>query len=261
MKKVSFFLAMFVACMFLPLTVIADDDLFGGNDQEDDGVESADGAFNEEMFEKESDEATDEEADGESEKNKDTDGEPAADFKANRIGALLGGGLGLHAGNYLESTKPRFTMGFTLTFDHFLSETFAFSTGLGLVGKGTRYTEMPDNTEQKDKILYMEIPIGFKLMISDVVIGAGFSLDLALVGNTVDKDADKTSKWGDSKWNNYGRANFSGKIFAGYQLEVGPLYLIPGVDWSIQMLNNVKKGNLKSRNMNVLFCVAVQYGL
>ncbi len=194
---------------------------------------------------------------------------PIGGFKPFVVGAFMSMGLA-HAfieidGDSDDDAKPRFAGGGGAYLDFYVSEIFALEAGLGFIGKGTRYHE--DDVTEWLRIIYMEIPLGVKLNLQGFQIGVAIAMNVALSGKIKYKSDDEevSSDFGDDEWDNYRRFNLCPRITLGYAIPVGPIAIVPGIAWSIEVINTAK-GDLaddadgKIHNMNFMFNVGVEYG-
>jgi len=69
----------------------------------------------------------------------------------------------------------------------------------------------------------------------------------------------------DEDWDNYRRFNLCPRVTLGYAIPVGPIAIVPGIAWSIEVINSAK-GHLaddldgKIHNMNFMFTVGAEFG-
>lgn len=152
--------------------------------------------------------------------------------------------------------KPRFAGGGSAYFDFYLMEMLALEGNLGMVGKGCR-VEVGDD-DVKTKLIYMEIGLGAKLNIK------GFRAALLVVpaiGLSGKYKTDNASQDVDWDRDNIRRFNLGLKVGLGYAIPVGPIAIVPGLDWSIHLLNDYDgPGDAKARAMNLMFNVGVEFG-
>jgi hypothetical protein len=159
-----------------------------------------------------------------------------------------------------------FSGGGWLYVNYYLIPMLALQGGLGFVAKGTHFKG--NQTVGFDhlwyKFAYMEFPLGAMLNIINIRITALLLIEVALTGKYKTKTGGviTTDKWGDSDWDNARRFNLGLRLGAGYAIPIGPVVLVPGVDWSTQFINVVDTpGDDAMRLMNFFFNVAVEYGL
>ncbi len=193
--------------------------------------------------------------------------------KTMAVGGYIAMGMAHEVGD-LDDAKMRFAGGFGAYFDFYLTPLLALEAGLGLVGKGTRGEEtiMDQDYTFKMKLIYMTIPLGVKLNISGLYIGAAWEIAFALAGKSISESGDVESehKWDGDDWDNFRRFNMGPRISVGYAIPVGPISIVPGMYWSLHLLNEWKDlddddfdGNDDDsiRAMNIMFLVAVEFGL
>lgn len=189
------------------------------------------------------------------------DTDPGGDFSPMVVGGQISMGIAHIIGDNNDA-KPRFAGGGLVYFDYYLSEMLALEAGLGMVGKGSRYEEGP--AEIKGKGLYMEIPLGVKLNIQNFRIGAFLAMYIGLTGKTKAEISGNESE-SDWEWDHYRRFNLGPKISLGYAIPVGPVFIVPGMDWSLHLINEFKDMpddfDDSVRSMNIMFNVGVEFPL
>jgi hypothetical protein len=190
-----------------------------------------------------------------------TDPVPAAGYNQFVIGGQLRLGMAHLIGDNDEA-KIKFAGGGMAYFDFYLMEMLAIEAGLGLVGKGARYDE--GEVTGRASGIYLEIPLGVKLNIHNVRIGVFIALNLGLTGKTKMEMGGQESE-DDWDWDHYRRFNLGPKISIGYAIPVGPVWIVPGIDWSLHLLNeyyDMPSGFDDSiRAMNIMFHVGVEFAL
>ncbi len=95
------------------------------------------------------------------------------------------------------------------------------------------------------------------------------NLDLptfALAGKSKSESGDTETehKWDGDDWDNFRRFNMGPRIRVGYAIPVGPIAIVPGIYWSLHVLNENTGDNSDDyamRAMNIMFLVAVEFGL
>jgi len=199
---------------------------------------------------------------------------PAPDGgKTMTIGAFINMGMAHMVGDY-DDAKMRFAGGFGAYFDFYITPMLALEAGLGIEGKGMRVEE--GDWKSRQKVTYLEIPLGAKLNISNFQASLLFVLDFALAGKTKSEgdveglDVSAEVKWEDAQWDYYRRVNIGPKIVLGYAIPVGPISIVPGISWSLHLVNDYKdlddddfdENNDDSiRAMNIMFRVGAEFGL
>lgn len=196
---------------------------------------------------------------------------PPADtgaFKPFVVGAFMSMGMALAVGDLGEGVdqKPRFAGGGGAYFDFYLMEILALEGGVGFIGKGYRTKEEEAGVEAKmwTRYIYMEIPLGVKLNIKGFQAGVAVALNFALSGKVktdVDGHENTHTVSGDD-WDDTMRFNFGPKITLGYAIPIGPIALVPGLSWSMHILNDYKGDvdDIKARAMNIMFNVGAEFG-
>jgi hypothetical protein len=197
-----------------------------------------------------------------------TDPAPGGGFHTMVVGGQLSMGMGTIVGDdeFVDDAKPKFSGGGFAYFDYYLMELLAIEAGLGVVSKGYRVDEEIGGIEIKGRssIAYMEIPIGVKLNIQNFRVAVLIAFDIGLAGKTKQSEPQDDENDIDFDDDNIRRFNIAPKIGLGYAIPVGPIYIVPGLDWSIHMLNDYdgpQSDDYAYRAMNLMFNVAVEYGL
>ena len=196
---------------------------------------------------------------------------PAPDGgKTMAIGAFINMGMAHMVGDNGDA-KMRFAGGFGAYFDFYIIPMLALEAGLGIEGKGSRAEDEDSDFKVRDKITYLEIPLGAKLNISNFQASLLFVLNFALAGKTKSEgdfdglDISGEVKWNDDMWDHYRRVNIGPKIVLGYAIPVGPISIVPGISWSLHLLNEAKDMpddyDDSIRAMNIMFRVGAEFGL
>ncbi len=193
--------------------------------------------------------------------------------KTMAVGAFINMGMAHMIGD-LDDAKMRFAGGFGAYFDFYITPMLALEAGLGIEGKGERFDT--EGWEGRDKITYLEIPLGAKLNISNFQASLLFVLNFALAGKSksdVDVeglDISAEVEWNDDMWDSYRRFNIGPKIVLGYAIPVGPISIVPGISWSLHLLNEYKdlddddfeeNDDDSIRAMNIMFRVGAEFSL
>jgi hypothetical protein len=160
-----------------------------------------------------------------------------------------------------EEATPRFTMGVGLSAQYFLLPMLALDVGIGFLGKG--FLVQPGSDEKYyTKLTYMEIPLGVLLEIEGFQAGLALAINIALAGKEVAKDGNTKveNKWAGSDWDEYIRFNLAPKFMVGYaipfDLAFGKLFLIPGLDFSVHLIDEYDGPSDKDysfRSWNMMF--------
>jgi len=165
-----------------------------------------------------------------------------------------------------------FSAGGWLYADFWLLDMLALEGGIGFSGKGAHWKSTLSfmgqsiDTDLWLKLAYMEIPLGVKLDFMNIRVTAHLLFNIALTGKTK-TDVDGTvedDKWGDADWDTFRRFNLGLRLGAGYAIAIGPIVLIPGVDWSTHFIDEIKDDDIEDyqvRWMDFFFNVAVEYNL
>jgi hypothetical protein len=163
-----------------------------------------------------------------------------------------------------QKPKPRFAGGGGAYFDFYVLPILAVEGGIGFLGKGFRLKD--DDVRYWNRVIYMEIPLGAKLNIKNFQAALAIDLFFALSGKTKAKsDNDEAShSWNDDDWDNFKRFNIGPKLTLGYAIPLGPVSLVPGLSWSMDLINNLKgdadADNCRDRNWNLMFNVGGEFG-
>ncbi|MCU0662146.1 MAG: PorT family protein [Myxococcota bacterium] len=152
-----------------------------------------------------------------------------------------------------EQATPRFTAEIGLFAQYFFIDWLALDVGLGFLGKG--YQVQPTHhREYMQKLTYMEIPLGVLIELKGFQLGVALALEFALAGKAKHERSDYTTeaKWSDREWDRYMRFNLAPKFMVGYafpfELAFGTLYLIPGMDFSIHLIDEQQGDHLAIPN-------------
>ena len=193
------------------------------------------------------------------------------------IGGYAALGMAHEVGDY-DDAKFRFAGGGGAYFDFHLTPLLALEAGLGIVGKGTREEGTIDITDEAGTVLgsidyetrlkltYLTIPLGVMLSIKGLQIGAAWEIAIALAGKSKsDSGGNETERtWDGDDWDNFRRFNMGPRLRVGYAIPVGPIAIVPGMYWSLHVLNENTGDNSDDnayRAMNIMFLVAVEFGL
>ncbi len=192
-----------------------------------------------------------------------------AGHKKFAVGGYMGLGLTTLVGDDLElygdeEDKPRFSGGGAAYFDFYLMEILGLEAGIGFFGKGGRWDVDDD---PRIKIQVLEIFFGAKLNIKGFQAAVLIALDIGLKIKIKDDDSESSD---DDYWDYYRRFNLGPKIVLGYAIPVGPISLVPGVSWYIDLINGVNNEEIeddwgydpewKIRGMTLLFHVGAEFG-
>ena len=188
------------------------------------------------------------------------------------IGGYVAMGMAHEVGDY-DDAKFRFAGGGGAYFDFYLTPLLALEAGLGIVGKGAREEGTIEEMgyvadyETRLKFTYLTIPLGVMLNIKGLQIGAAWEIAFALAGKSKSESGDTETehKWDGDDWDNFRRFNMGPRLRVGYAIPVGPISIVPGIYWSLHVLNEYKDMpddfDDSIRAMNIMFLVAVEFGL
>jgi hypothetical protein len=198
-----------------------------------------------------------------------TDPGPAPGYNVMVVGAQMSLGMVHIVGDdeIVGDAKPKFGGGGYAYFDYYLMEILALEAGLGIINKGYRIDESEEGVDYKGRasVAYMEIPIGAKLNFMNFRAAVLFGFNIGLAGKAKYKEPqerDEDIEFDDD--DNTRRFNIAAKIALGYGIPVGPVTIVPGLDWSIHMMNDYdgpQDDEYAWRAMNLMFNVGVEYGL
>jgi hypothetical protein len=180
------------------------------------------------------------------------------------VGGYLSTGLAMTAGDGYEQLTgvsrndrtAKFAVGGDAYFDYYFTPMFGIEAGLGFHNKGIRFS-FEDTDEDLELIrsrlsfVYMEIPVCFKFDIHHFQGTVGFSLFFALSGkqsSKFDNDHKEEDKLNGSDWQYYHRVNFGPKLEFSYAIPVGPVFIVPGISWSIHLINDFNNDELHRDN-------------
>jgi hypothetical protein len=224
-------------------------------------------------------------------------GRPGAAFTVHRgygsdkmvIGGYWSNGLAMVAGDgYEEWTNdqpllpnhdrddrtPLYSPGGYFYFDYYLLSIMAIEGGFGFLSKGIRFSDGDD--VHKQRIVYMEIPVMVKVDIQHFQFGGGIALFVGLAGKTKNKGTvgnrkySDTSRWEDQDWDRVHRVNVGPRLYAGYAIPVGPIYIVPSITWMMHLVNDLDNKTLadeqnrsdtdyQMRAVNLMFNVGVEW--
>jgi hypothetical protein len=186
------------------------------------------------------------------------------------LGAFISMGAALTVGDLGGDTpKPRFAGSGGAYFDYYLNEMFALEGGLGFIGKGYRlaYTDADGfDIKARQTFIDLEIPLGAKLNIKNFQASVAVAIDFVVSGKTRSKFKDgnttteTTSKLSGNDWNDIRRFNIGPKVGLGYAIALGPVFLVPGLSWSMDLIDWTKPSDLKARGMNIMVVVGGEWG-
>ncbi len=203
------------------------------------------------------------------------------------VGGYLSSGFAFVAGEGYEDLwnsiiinrndrTAKFATGGGAYFDYYFTSMFGIEAGLEFLTKGIRFSD--DDIRLKESLVYMGIPVCFKIDYRHFQAAVGLELFVALSGQTTVKDTDLDSvtktKWNDrDRWQYVHRVNFGPKIVLGYAVPVGPIYIVPSMSWSIHLINDLNNDEihrdnplipddekLNMRANNLMFNVGVEWG-
>ena len=175
-------------------------------------------------------------------------------------------------GTFDVTSSAGFSAGGWVYVDYYLLPMLALEGGLGALGKGAHYKFKGDafgfsvKGAEWIKMGYLEIPLGAKLDFQNFRVSALLLLDIALTGKYRIESGDNTEKrkFKDADWDVIRRFNMGFRLQVGYAIPLGPIVLVPGVDWSTHFIDEIKDDDVKEyqvRWMNFFFNVAAEITL
>ena len=178
-------------------------------------------------------------------------------------GHILLGGAGIIEDSDSEEMRARFAGGFGFNYKFYLKSNMALAAGLDFVGKGGRNKE--GDVTQKTYLRCMEFPLGVVFEpIPNLQIGGALVISIALTGKEKEKEGDDSQvhDFNDDDWDNIRRFNLGPRLSAGYAIPVGPVKIVPGLMWELDLINAYKgDGDAAMRAVNLMLTAGVQYGL
>jgi hypothetical protein len=173
--------------------------------------------------------------------------------KTHVIGGHFSLGMANAVGEECEGDcRVRFAGGGGVYYDLYLSDVFALEIGVGLLGRGWEADGL------KWKLLFLSVPLGVKLDLQGFRIGVAVALEVGLRARTDWEYQDQ-----EDLWEYYDRLNFGPRVSLGYAIPVGPIAIVPGIDWSMHVLSAGHDDRFIEgpRFMNIMFNVGVELGL
>ncbi len=192
------------------------------------------------------------------------------------VGGYLSLGIGMAAGDGIEELTPfvgrgdrtaKFVVGGLAYFDYYFTAMIGIEGGFGFLTKGVRHTV--GDAILKNRVVYMELPVSFKLDFRHFQFTAGVALSIALSGltSTADNDVVELTRWSNDEWDIFHRVNFGPRLTFSYAIPVGPIFIVPGMSWMIHLINDfnnneidIPNEELRSRFMNLMFNAGVEWG-
>ncbi len=182
------------------------------------------------------------------------------------LGAFISMGAALSIGDVYWGTSqtPRFAGSGGAYFNYYLNDMLALDGGIGFIGKGLRAKDTLEGEHHQYRValIDLEIPLGVKLNIKNFQASLAIALDVTVSGKTKDKNGNTTTttKISGSDWNDFRRFNIGPKVGLGYAIALGPVFLVPGLSWSMDLIDWTKPSDLKARGMNVMVVVGGEWG-
>lgn len=171
-----------------------------------------------------------------------------------------------------DDRTAKFSTGGGAYFDYYFNDFLGIEAGLGIITKGIRYT--PGDNKHKVTLPYMELPVMAKLTFKGFQAAVGLALFVALGGRTTTEfdEGDKNiHSFNGRDWDYVHRVNFGPKIALGYAIPVGPVSIVPGMSWTIHLINDLDSDEIEDstflsddpgyrmRFTNLMFVVAVEW--
>jgi len=167
----------------------------------------------------------------------------------------------------------KYAIGGTAYFDYYFAPAFAAEAGIGFMTGGIRFKDA--DVTWKEAVTFFELPVMFKVDYKHFQGSAGLVLSVALSGNTTAKDntTEIKQKWNTTdRWQYVHRANFGPRLAFAYAIPVGPVYIVPGIMWTMHLINDLNQGEIKNdlgplagdkynmRANNLMINVGVEWG-
>jgi hypothetical protein len=166
-----------------------------------------------------------------------------------------------------DDRTAMFSIGTYTYFDYYFTAIIGIEAGLGFLTKGVRFTPVLPQMI-RERAVYMEIPVSFKLDYRHFQCTFGLALFVALSGRNTTKtdNEDRDVEWDSDRWDTIHRANLGPRLTLGYAIPVGPIYIVPGLTWMIHLINDLNNDEIlgdvyhKVRATNVMFNIGVEWG-
>jgi hypothetical protein len=182
------------------------------------------------------------------------------------VGAFMSMGAALTIGDVFfgYSPTPRFAGSGGAYFDFYLNDMLALEGGIGFIGKGYRAEDTADGVDYKYRLTFvdLEIPLGAKLNIKHFQASLAVALDFVVSGKYRAKtgNSSTTVRFEGGDWDDIRRFNLGPKIGLGYAIALGPVFLVPGLSWSMDLIDVLKSDDYSERGMNIMVVVAGEWG-
>ena len=189
-------------------------------------------------------------------------------------GHLMLGGAGI-AENYGDSGgfmggseyefRARLAAGLGGFFHYSLTDMIVLTGGLDIIGKGGKASE--DGITLKIYTRHMDFPLGVFATIQGIQIGGALVPSITLAGKMKSEEDGITTEqdFTDEMWDNIQRFNLGLRIFGGYAIPVGPVAIVPGLMYQMDLLNATKgdwkDADARMRSINLMLTVGVEYDL
>jgi hypothetical protein len=175
---------------------------------------------------------------------------------------------GSFADQYADSKRPRFAGEGGIYFNYYLTDIWALEAGLDFAGKGFILKFDEGDAKIRQTFIDLEIPIGMKLNVQNFQVALAINLSFVISGKMRSKSESEgttlegTHKLSGSDWDNIRRFNIGPKLNLGYAIPLGPVDLVPGLSWSMDLIDvtKEKEDDLGLRRMNIMLVVAGEFG-
>ena len=166
--------------------------------------------------------------------------------------------------------KSRFTGGGEFAFNLYLSSSVAINLGMGIISKGYRLDETISlygySAEIKARVnyLHLEMPVGVLFDLSGFRIGIDMVISFALHGRMKAESDGESYEEDVEDWDGWRRLNFCPRIFLGYGIPAGPVKVVPGAFWEMDLLNFYDDdiyGDSSYRHMNIMGTLGIEFGM
>ncbi|MBN2672302.1 MAG: hypothetical protein JXX29_11525 [Deltaproteobacteria bacterium] len=124
-------------------------------------------------------------------------------------------------------------------FQSFFYKGIGFETGFGVIRKGV-YWDTDNAYRRQIRILYLEIPLLFKVDRNHFRLAAGMAYWGAITASHVIWDQDReTERWTDHDWRYVHRHNIGPKVMLGLALTFDNVTIVPSMAFRMHLRNDI----------------------